>query len=1107
MSASDVVWINGELHDAASAHVSPFDHGLTVGDGVFETLKIVDGEPFALRRHLDRLRRSADGLALDIPSRTPSSAPRSPTTIDGQRPRTAVACASPSPAGSARSAPTAAAPAPSVIIAVATPAPVAGQRDRGHRAVAPQRAQRGGRPEDHLYAENVVALGHAHEQGADEAIFANTAGDLCEGTGTQRLRRRRRAALHAAAVVGCLAGITREPVDRDWSTSIEVDLPIERLGRGRRGVPHVVSTRDVQPIARDRRARAARVSRSAHRAAADAFADAARPRPRVADADLGPPSSQVGARGGRRRRPRPRARTPPSSTTQVPVGGDVDGVAGERTVVPSSTRTGRAERGATAARYRSTSRRRPAASSSATRHSSSRCSEREQQVLAVDLVADDVVERDGDLGELGGQVGRPVHVDADARPPRRRSWSSSTIDSARMPASLPRSSPSAPTTTRSFGHLRRASAAGDLGTGLGRGARPPPWSTQVGVGGRERGPQQDRHQQRAARRRLPVRSSRPRPAVWWSATSTMPSGAPSRASASRSSLVELGLGHPPDVGESRYLPSADLARDPCIPVTIWRAHTRSSSPTAARSLSVSSVPARSWASPPSPSTPSSTATRSTSASPTRPTRLGGQTAAESYLNTDTILDVIERSRRRRRAPRLRLLLREHRLRPGHHRAGRAPSSARRPRPSRSWATRCRSRIAAAGGRRAGRARHHRVPDERRRGRRLRRGATAGRSPSRPPTAAAVAACASCNAADEAADGLRVGPVRGAQGLRARRVLRRALPHLAPPRRDADHRRHARQLRVGRRARLLGPAPPPEAHRGDARRRPSPPRSARPWARPPSRSPQACGYVQRRHRRVPLPGRRVLLPRDEHPAPGRAPRHRAGVGHRPRAPSRSGWRRASRCRSARTTSTCAATPSRSASTPRTRPAASSSRRPGASPRSSRRRASAPAGTAATSPATRSASTTTTSSASSSCGAPTATPPSAACCGRSSEFRIEGIATTIPADLAILEHPDFAAGQALDQVGRGHARPLRRRAPRPSPRRPSDDAEPKVRRDVDVEVNGKRFAVSVWVPESAAGRRPPAAGAAGGPSPPGGRRRVPARPWPARAPSPCRCRARS
>ena len=34
------------------------------------------------------------------------------------------------------------------------------------------------------YAENVVALAHAAERGAGEAVFANTAGNLCEGTGT-----------------------------------------------------------------------------------------------------------------------------------------------------------------------------------------------------------------------------------------------------------------------------------------------------------------------------------------------------------------------------------------------------------------------------------------------------------------------------------------------------------------------------------------------------------------------------------------------------------------------------------------------------------------------------------------------------------------------------------------------------------------------------------------------------------------------------------------------------------------------------------------------------------------------------------------------------------
>jgi acetyl-CoA/propionyl-CoA carboxylase biotin carboxyl carrier protein len=97
----------------------------------------------------------------------------------------------------------------------------------------------------------------------------------------------------------------------------------------------------------------------------------------------------------------------------------------------------------------------------------------------------------------------------------------------------------------------------------------------------------------------------------------------------------------------------------------------------------------------------------------------------------------------------------------------------------------------------------------------------------------------------------------------------------------------------------------------------------------------------------------------------------------------------------------------------------------------------------------------------------------------EFVVEGIATTIPAHRAILEHPDFAAAEhstrwvetKLDLSGVSAA-PL-------APAAPADDEAPKVRRDVDVEVNGKRFAVSMWVPDlgpvvaaggAAAGARP-------------------------------------
>jgi acetyl-CoA/propionyl-CoA carboxylase, biotin carboxylase, biotin carboxyl carrier protein len=99
----------------------------------------------------------------------------------------------------------------------------------------------------------------------------------------------------------------------------------------------------------------------------------------------------------------------------------------------------------------------------------------------------------------------------------------------------------------------------------------------------------------------------------------------------------------------------------------------------------------------------------------------------------------------------------------------------------------------------------------------------------------------------------------------------------------------------------------------------------------------------------------------------------------------------------------------------------------------------------------------------------------------EFEVGGIPTTIPADAAILRHPDFVAGEhstkwveeRLDLSGIA------------ADRRPPDDveggAEPKVRRDVDVEVNGRRFGVTVWVPESQAGASVAPVGAGGRASP--------------------------
>ena len=126
-------------------------------------------------------------------------------------------------------------------------------------------------------------------------------------------------------------------------------------------------------------------------------------------------------------------------------------------------------------------------------------------------------------------------------------------------------------------------------------------------------------------------------------------------------------------------------------------------------------------------------------------------------------------------------------------------------------------------------------------------------------------------------GLRRRAARGAVVVRRRHDAGREVRRVRPPHRGAGHGRHPRHGAAPLRARLLDPAPPPEGAGGGARAR----RSRRGPARGDHvvgrRAGRAVRLHQRRHRRVPARQRhrRVLLPRDEHPPPGRAPGHRGG----------------------------------------------------------------------------------------------------------------------------------------------------------------------------------------------------------------------------------------
>jgi len=240
------IWVNGGLTTAETAQVSVLDHGLTVGDGIFETVKAVHGQPFALTRHLDRLTRSARGLGLPDPDQDEvrracaAVLEENPVALGRLRITYTGGLA---PLGSDRGD-----AGPTLVVAVGetvrradTTAVITVPWTRNERGVLTGLKTTS-------YAENVVALARAHERDASEAIFANTVGQLCEGTGSNIFVVLDGVLYTPPVSSGCLAGITRALV-AEWSGAHEKDLPLDVLERAEE-IFLTSTLRDVQAVHR-----------------------------------------------------------------------------------------------------------------------------------------------------------------------------------------------------------------------------------------------------------------------------------------------------------------------------------------------------------------------------------------------------------------------------------------------------------------------------------------------------------------------------------------------------------------------------------------------------------------------------------------------------------------------------------------------------------------------------------------------------------------------------------------------------------------------------------------------------------------------------------------
>ena len=241
------IWLDGRLYDdPRQATIAGTDHGLLVGDGVFETLKVIEQGAFAISRHLNRMSRSAAALGLPPPdhalireaiaavleNRDFALGKLRITYTGGRGPLGSEAAYGP----------------PTLMVALA---PVNAAPPLTSIVTAPwRRNERGALTgvKSTSYAENVRGLGYAAALGAGEAIFLNTADHVCEGTGTNIFLVFKDVITTPPLSSGPLAGVTRELI-MEWSPVEERELTLEEAKRADE-VFLTSSMRDIQGVER-----------------------------------------------------------------------------------------------------------------------------------------------------------------------------------------------------------------------------------------------------------------------------------------------------------------------------------------------------------------------------------------------------------------------------------------------------------------------------------------------------------------------------------------------------------------------------------------------------------------------------------------------------------------------------------------------------------------------------------------------------------------------------------------------------------------------------------------------------------------------------------------
>ena len=252
--------VNGVVTDADQAVVSVFDHGFLYGDGVYETLRTYNRQPFLLDRHLARLRASANRLALDVPPTDAALETRMRETMRGVNPGGDVTIRMLVTRGVGElTYDPAACPRPTIVIIARPHSPIPDTilRDgvsvvvasvlRNHpRSVDPS-------IKSNNLLNNVLAMQEAIRQGAYEAILLNHRGELAECSQSNLFAVRDGVVLTPPLDAGLLEGVTRNFL---FEVGADIGVPVREMVLRQADLEQVdelfitSTTREVIPVVR-----------------------------------------------------------------------------------------------------------------------------------------------------------------------------------------------------------------------------------------------------------------------------------------------------------------------------------------------------------------------------------------------------------------------------------------------------------------------------------------------------------------------------------------------------------------------------------------------------------------------------------------------------------------------------------------------------------------------------------------------------------------------------------------------------------------------------------------------------------------------------------------